>query len=65
MKTKRMTTEQKTAVKAYWQAVDGQDRYLGSVFVSDSQTAYYQRLIAEREAECVRLGVSQTAEVAA
>ncbi len=56
--TKRMTKEQKAAVKAYWQAIDGQDRYLGSVFVSDEQTAYYQRLIAERQAACAQLGVA-------
>lgn len=62
---KRMTKEQKEAVRQYWLTVASQDRYLGSVFVSEAQTAYYERLIAEREAVCESLGVAQSVAVLA
>ena len=56
---KRLTADQKEAVKKYWQAVEGMDRYLASVFVSDAQTSYYKRLLNERAAKCAELGVPQ------
>lgn len=56
---KRMTKDQKDAIAKYWQTLDSQDRYLGSVFVSKEQSAYYERLIAERAAKCAELGVPQ------
>lgn len=55
--TKRLTKDQKEAIRRYWLTIASQDRYSASVFVTPTQTAYYERLIAERAAECARLGV--------
>ncbi len=61
---KRLTRDQKEAVSKFWRTVAAKDNYLSSVFVSAAQTAYYDRLLAEREADCVALGVSQSFEIA-
>ena len=57
-KAKRMTKEQKEAMAQYHRTICGYDNYLSSVFVSASQTAYYDRLIAERKSKCQQLGIA-------
>lgn len=54
---KRMTKEQRKAMAAFRFAVQQEDRYLGSVFVTPSGQKRYEAETQARYQECKRLGL--------
>ena len=54
----RLTKEQKEALKAYNFALQQEDRYLGSVFVTPSGQRRYEAETKARYDACVRLGMT-------
>ena len=54
---KRMTPDQKKALAAYRFAVQEEDRYLGSVFVTPSGQRRHEALVREAYERCKRMGL--------
>lgn len=55
---KRLTKEQSQALKAYNFAVMQEDRYLGSVFVTEMGKRKHESLVAQTYEKCKALGMT-------
>lgn len=58
MTKKRLTPQQKKALKAYEIAEHEEDRFMGSVFVNEYNARKYREATEAAHAECKRLGMT-------
>lgn len=59
VKKARLTKAQNAALRAYWSAVDAEDRFINSVFLTPIGLREYSQRTAEAYAVCKSLGMGE------